>query len=37
MLPYLVTILVLVIISTNRRATRLNTPACLGKSFVPDR
>ena len=37
MLPYLVTILVLVIISANRRATRLNTPACLGKAFVPER
>ena len=37
MLPYLVTILVLVVISSNRRATRLNTPACLGRSFVPER
>ena len=37
MLPYLVTILVLVLISSNRRATRLNTPACLGRPFVPDR
>jgi simple sugar transport system permease protein len=37
MLPYLMTILVLVIISSNRRVTLLNTPACLGKSFVPDR
>ena len=37
MLPYLVTVLVLVIISTNRRAIRMNTPACLGKPFVPDR
>jgi len=37
MLPYLVTILVLVLISSNQRATRLNTPACLGKPFVPDR
>jgi ABC-type uncharacterized transport system permease subunit len=37
MLPYLVTIAVLVIISSNRRATRMNTPACLGKPFVPDR
>ncbi len=37
MLPYLVTVLVLVIISSNRRATRMNTPACLGRSFVPDR
>jgi simple sugar transport system permease protein len=37
MLPYLVTVLVLVVISSNRRATRLNTPACLGRPFVPDR
>ena len=37
MLPYLVTILILVIISSNRRATRMNSPACLGKAFVPDR
>jgi ABC-type uncharacterized transport system permease subunit len=37
MLPYLVTILVLVLISSNRRATRMNTPACLGRPFVPER
>ncbi len=37
MLPYLVTIAVLVIISSNRRAIRMNAPACLGKAFVPDR
>lgn len=37
MLPYLATIVVLVAISGNRRATAFNTPACLGKSFVPDR
>ncbi|RDE09073.1 ABC transporter permease [Pelagibacterium lacus] len=36
-LPYLATILVLVIISQNRRLTLINTPASLGKSFVPDR
>lgn len=36
-LPYLVTILALVIISANRMLTRLNTPACLGQPFVPDR
>ena len=36
-LPYLVTVLVLVIISMNRRVTRMNTPACLGRPFVPDR
>ena len=37
MLPYLVTILALVIISGNRMMTRANTPASLGQSFVPDR
>ncbi|MGL4404517.1 MAG: ABC transporter permease, partial [Notoacmeibacter sp.] len=36
-LPYLATILVLVLISQNRRATMMNTPACLGQPFVPDR
>jgi simple sugar transport system permease protein len=36
-LPYLVTILALVVISGNKRLTRANTPACLGISFVPDR
>lgn len=36
-LPYLATIIVLVIISRNRRLTILNTPASLGKGFVPDR
>jgi simple sugar transport system permease protein len=33
MLPYLVTIAVLVIISSNRARIRLNAPACLGKPF----
>jgi simple sugar transport system permease protein len=37
MLPYLVTIAVLVVISGAMRSTRLNAPACLGRSFVPDR
>ena len=37
MLPYLATIVVLVAISGNRRATLFNTPASLGKPFVPDR
>ncbi|SIQ99900.1 nucleoside ABC transporter membrane protein [Rhizobium sp. RU35A] len=37
MLPYAVTIVVLIIISHNRRTTLINTPACLGKPFVPDR
>jgi simple sugar transport system permease protein len=36
-LPYLMTILVLVLISGNRMLLRANTPACLGQSFVPDR
>jgi simple sugar transport system permease protein len=37
MLPYLTTVLVLVIISRNRTMLRVNTPACLGQPFVPDR
>jgi simple sugar transport system permease protein len=36
-LPYLATILVLVLISGNRLLMRANTPAMLGRSFVPDR
>lgn len=36
-LPYLATILVLVLISQNRRLTLIDTPASIGKSFVPDR
>ncbi|WP_424992380.1 ABC transporter permease [Oceaniradius stylonematis] len=36
-LPYLATIVVLVLISSNRRMTMGNTPASLGKPFVPDR
>lgn len=36
-LPYVATIVVLVIISQNRRTTLINTPASLGKPFVPDR
>jgi general nucleoside transport system permease protein len=36
-LPYLVTIVALVIISGNKRLTRANTPACLAQPFVPDR
>jgi len=36
-LPYLATIAVLVIISRNRRLTLLNTPASLGRPFVPNR
>jgi simple sugar transport system permease protein len=37
MLPYLTTIVVLVLISQNRTMLRVNTPACLGQPFVPDR
>lgn len=36
-LPYIATVVVLIIISHNRRTTLINTPACLGKPFVPDR
>jgi simple sugar transport system permease protein len=36
-LPYLTTIVVLVIISRNRALVRANTPAALGQAFVPDR
>jgi ABC-type uncharacterized transport system permease subunit len=36
-LPYLATVLVLVLISRNRRLSMVNTPASLGRPFVPDR
>ncbi len=36
-LPYLATIIVLIIISRNKTLAKVNTPACLGKPFVPDR
>lgn len=36
-MPYVATIVVLIIISHNRRTTLINTPASLGKPFVPDR
>jgi ABC-type uncharacterized transport system permease subunit len=36
-LPYLATILALVLISASRRLSRSNAPACLGQPFVPDR
>lgn len=36
-LPYLVTIVALIVISGNRTLTKVNTPACIGQSFVPDR
>ena len=35
-LPYLATVLVLVIISRNRSTIRLNSPASLGQPFLPD-
>lgn len=35
-LPYLATIIVLVLISRNRTLVKKNAPACLGKPFVPD-
>lgn len=36
-LPYAATIIVLIVISQNRRTTLINTPASLGKPFVPER
>jgi len=36
-LPFLATVVVLVIISRNRTLLRVNTPASLGQAFVPDR
>jgi simple sugar transport system permease protein len=36
-LPYLATVVVLVLISRNKRLTMINTPASLGQPFVPDR
>ena len=36
-LPYLATVLVLVLISLNRRFTMVNTPEALGQPFVPER
>jgi simple sugar transport system permease protein len=36
-LPYVATVIVLVLISRNRRLTMMNTPASLGRAFVPDR
>lgn len=36
-MPYLATIVVLVLISRNKRLTLLNTPASLGQPFVPNR
>ena len=36
-MPYVVTIVALVVISGNRTLAKVNTPACIGKPFVPDR
>ena len=36
-LPYVVTIAALVVISRNRSLTKINTPACIGQTFVLDR
>jgi ABC-type uncharacterized transport system permease subunit len=36
-LPYVATVVVLILISHNRRTTLINTPASLGRPFVPDR
>ncbi|MEM8854652.1 MAG: ABC transporter permease [Pseudomonadota bacterium] len=36
-LPYVATVVVLVVIARNRRFTMVNTPAALGQPFVPDR
>jgi len=36
-MPYLVTIVALVIISGNTILTKVNTPACIGQPFVPER
>lgn len=36
-LPYLATILVLILISRNRKLVQSNTPACLGLPFVADK
>jgi len=36
-LPYLATIAALVLVSGNRLLTKVNTPACIGQQFVPDR
>ncbi len=36
-LPYIATIVVLVLIASNKRFMMINTPAALGRPFVPDR
>jgi simple sugar transport system permease protein len=35
-LPYLITVVVLVVISRNQALLKINTPASLGRTFVPD-
>ena len=35
-MPYAATVLVLVLISRNRSTIRLNSPASLGQTFLPD-
>jgi general nucleoside transport system permease protein len=35
-LPYLITVIALVIISRNQALLKVHTPACLGRTFVPD-
>ncbi len=36
-LPYLVTIVALIIISGNKTLSKVNTPACIGQPFAPER
>lgn len=36
-LPYLVTVAALIFISGNRTVTKVNTPACIGQPFAPER
>ena len=36
-LPYLVTIVALIVISGNKTLTKVNTPACIGQPFAPER
>jgi ABC-type uncharacterized transport system permease subunit len=36
-MPYLVTVVALVFISGNRSVAKVNTPACIGQPFVPER
>jgi general nucleoside transport system permease protein len=35
-LPYLITVIALVVISRNAALLKVHTPACLGRTFVPD-